>query len=226
MRSKLWWWLWAVALVGVESPAHAFTLEGYFKVLALAAKKRDVWRKIFLGKDLGFDVSPWLFKDRVKPPYVPVLTSFPRSPFFGHYTGERNPAPHSPASSSYTFYDGQMSMPNVRRYYTYPAARRGWGGGGGGGGGGGDGGGWWQGMAVFQGLQRNNVNGQHYFRGSAEGNPTQIRHHRATTDDILEGEEHLRRRRSPSRSDAKEAPDTRSRFQDFTYLGYVGLPER
>ncbi|ROT81925.1 hypothetical protein C7M84_024912 [Penaeus vannamei] len=222
MRPKSWWWLWAAAVVsvcGVGSPGQAFTLEGYFKVLALAAKKRDVWRKIFLGKDLGFDVSPWLFKDRVRPPYVPVLTSFPRSPFFGHYTSERNPAPSSPASSSYTFYDGQVSMPNARRHYTYPEARRGWGAGGGGGGG------WLKGMAAFQGLQRNGVVGQNYFGGSAEGSPMHIRHRRDTTA-ALEGEEGRRRRRAASRGGAREAPQARSRFQVFTYLGYEGLPER
>lgn len=110
-------------------------------------------------------------------------------------------------------------MPNARRYYTYPAARRGWGVGG-------DGGGRWEGMAVFQGIQRNDLIGQHYFEGSAEGNPTKIQLRRATTDDMLEGEERRRWRRSASRADAKEAPEARSRFQDFTNLVYVGLPER
>nr|XP_053639685.1 uncharacterized protein LOC128693836 [Cherax quadricarinatus] len=84
-----------VVLVAV-SPiiTQAVTLDAYFKVLELIAKKRDIWRKIFLGNDIGFDVSPWLFNDRVKPPYVPIVTTFPRFPLHGHYHNERPPLPH------------------------------------------------------------------------------------------------------------------------------------
>ncbi|XP_042888377.1 uncharacterized protein LOC122263812 [Penaeus japonicus] len=229
MRPRSWCWAWAVLVVGlwgVGGPAQAFTLEGYFKVLALAAKKRDVWRKIFLGKDVGFDVSPWLFKDRVRPPYVPVVTSFPRSPSFGHYRNERNPAASPSTGSSYTFYDGQVSIPNARRYYTYLE------GGGEGGRGGRErgSGGWWNGRAVFQGLRRNDVIGQDYFGESAGLYPGQSRHRREIRSDLLseeEGRPYRRRRRATmSRGATTESLEFNRRFQDLTYLGYTGLPER
>lgn len=43
-------------------------------------------------------MSPWLFEDRVKPPEVPLVTTFPRYPVYGHYRNERGPAfpPESP----------------------------------------------------------------------------------------------------------------------------------
>ncbi|KAG7174000.1 uncharacterized protein LOC121859851 [Homarus americanus] len=99
MQVRTWWCMVTVVTLGwaaIPKPTYAFTLDGYFKVLALAAKKRDIWRKIFLGKDVGFAVSPWLFKDRVKPPFVPIVTTFPRYPVHGHYRNEYIPPPTLP----------------------------------------------------------------------------------------------------------------------------------
>ncbi|XP_071519707.1 uncharacterized protein [Panulirus ornatus] len=102
MRVRAWWWCMAtVAALGwVAAPSHSFTLDGYFQVLALAAKKRDIWRKIFLGRDIGFAVSPWLFKDRVQPPFVPIVTTFPRYPVHGHYRHEHGSLSPPVASSA------------------------------------------------------------------------------------------------------------------------------
>ncbi|XP_066945535.1 uncharacterized protein [Macrobrachium rosenbergii] len=129
--SLLRWWFLIVLLLfndlGVNGPlqAEAFTLENYFKILAMAARKRDMWRKIFGGSDIGFDASPWLFKDRVMPPYVPIIKTFPKYPVQGHYRDER--APTSPPVSFPQFYSNlQLSHrlpPPPKVYYRSDYAR-------------------------------------------------------------------------------------------------------
>ncbi|XP_068215636.1 uncharacterized protein [Palaemon carinicauda] len=97
--SLLRWWLLTVFLLFSDlsangpRPVESFTLENYFKILAMAARKRDMWRKILYGNDVGFDASPWLFKDRVLPPYVPIIKTFPKYPVEGHYRDERAHTP-------------------------------------------------------------------------------------------------------------------------------------
>ncbi|XP_045605363.1 uncharacterized protein [Procambarus clarkii] len=95
------WWCVVMVVVVVASPnlTWSFTLDGYFKMLELVTKTRDMWRKILLGNDIGFVASPWLFKDRVKPPYVPMVTTFPKSPVNGHYRNECAQTTPPPASS-------------------------------------------------------------------------------------------------------------------------------
>ncbi|CAL4081014.1 unnamed protein product, partial [Meganyctiphanes norvegica] len=64
----------------LTTATEAFSIDGYFKLIALTAKKRDFWRKLFGGNDIGFHIYPYFFEDRVQPPEVPIITSKPGIP--------------------------------------------------------------------------------------------------------------------------------------------------